>query len=111
MTLANPGLLSQAGVKVAIHSDTTSGCKFLLVSVGLAVREGLPEEEALRSVTINAAEILGVADRVGSLEAGKDADVVVFSGHPLHTYTTADLVLINGEVVHRRPVVGASGAR
>lgn len=110
MTLANPGILARAGVKVAIHSDTTSGCKFLLVAAGLAVREGMPEAEALRAVTLNAAEMLGVSGRVGSLEAGKDADLVVFSGHPFHTYTTADVVMIDGAVVHRRDA-GGEGAR
>ncbi len=56
--------------------------KYLAINAALAVREGTPEEEALKAITINAAEIIGVDDRVGSLEVGKDADIVIFSGHP-----------------------------
>ena len=62
----------------------------------------MPEDAALQAVTINPAEIIGVADRVGSLEVGKDADVVVFSGHPFDYRTVAELVIIDGQVVHRR---------
>jgi len=83
MTPKNPGLMAKAGVKVAIQTDEMSAVKYLTINAALAVREGMPEGEALKAITINAAEIIGVADRVGSLEVGKDADLVVFSGHPL----------------------------
>ena len=66
------------------------------------VRAGMPEEEALRAITINAAEIIGVDAWVGSLEVGKDADIVVFSGHPLDYRTVAELVLIDGQVAYQR---------
>jgi imidazolonepropionase-like amidohydrolase len=102
MTPRNPGLLAQAGVQVAIQTDEMSAVKYLPINAALAVREGMPEEEALRAITINAAEIIGVADRVGSLEVGKDADVVVFSGHPFDYRTVAEVVIIDGEVVHQR---------
>jgi imidazolonepropionase-like amidohydrolase len=56
----------------------------------------------LKAITINAAEIIGVADRVGSLEPGKDADVAIFSGHPFDYRTVTDLVLVDGQVAFRR---------
>jgi imidazolonepropionase-like amidohydrolase len=67
------------------------------MNAALAVQQGMDEEEALKAITINPAEIIGVADRVGSLEAGKDADVVVFSGHPLDYRSVPEVVLIDGK--------------
>ncbi len=102
MTPRNPGLMAKAGVKVAIQTDEMSAVKYLTINAALAVREGMPEEEALKAITLNAAEIIGVADRVGSLEVGKDADLVVFSGHPLDYRTVVELVLVDGQVAYRR---------
>ena len=102
MTPKNPGLLAKAGVKVAIQTDESSAVKYLTINAALAVREGMPEEEAFKAITINAAEIIGVDDRVGSLEVGKDADLVVFSGHPFDYRTVAELVLVDGQVAYRR---------
>lgn len=102
LTPKNAGLLAKAGVKVAIQTDEMSAVKYLAVNAALAVREGMPEEDALKAITINAAEIIGVGDRVGSLEPGKDADIVVFSGHPFDYRTVANLVVINGKPVFRR---------
>lgn len=101
MTPKNPGLLAKAGVKVAIQTDEMSAVKYLTINAALAVREGMLEEEALKAITINAAEIIGVADRVGSLEVGKDADLVVFSGHPFDYRTVAELVLVDGQVAYK----------
>lgn len=100
-TLENPGILARAGVKVAIQADTSSGTKWLPVQVGLAIRHGLAEADAWRAVTVTAAEILGVADRVGSLEPGKDADLVVWNGHPFSNFTRAELVYIDGRKVYQ----------
>jgi imidazolonepropionase-like amidohydrolase len=83
-----------------IQTDESSAVKYLNINAALAVREGMPEEEALKAITINAAEIIGVADRVGSLEIGKDADIVVFDGHPLDYRTVVDLVLVDGQVAY-----------
>ncbi|MFN2291917.1 MAG: amidohydrolase [Anaerolineae bacterium] len=107
MTPKNPGLMAEAGVKVAIQTDEMSAVKYLTINAALAVREGMPESEALKAITLHAAEIIGVQDRIGSLEAGKDADVVVFSGHPLDYRTVADLVLIDGQVVYQRAAEAA----
>ncbi len=102
VTLENPGILAKAGVKVALQADTSAGTKWLPMHAGLAVREGMCEEEAFRAVTITAAEIIGVADRMGSLEAGKDADIAIFDGHPFCNLTHCELVLIDGEIVYER---------
>jgi imidazolonepropionase-like amidohydrolase len=102
MTPRNPGLMARAGVKVAIQTDEMSAVKYLTINAALAIREGMPEEEALKAITINAAEVIGVEDRVGSLEPGKDADLVVFDGHPLDYRTVVELVLVDGQVAYRR---------
>jgi imidazolonepropionase-like amidohydrolase len=102
MTPRNPGILARAGVQVAIQTDEGSATRYLTINAALAVREGMPEEAALRAITIEAARIIGVDGRVGSLEAGKDADVVVFSGHPFDYRTVAELVVVDGEVAYRR---------
>ncbi len=102
MTPRNPGALARAGVKVAIQTDESSATKYLAINAALAVREGMPEKAALEAITINAAEIIGVADRVGSLEVGKDADIVVLNGHPFDYCTVPELVLVDGLVAYQR---------
>lgn len=97
MTPRNPGILSRAGVKVALQTDEMSAVKYLRINAAVAAQHGMDEEEALRAITINPAEIIGVADRIGSLEPGKDADLVVLSGHPLEYRSVPELVLIDGE--------------
>ncbi len=74
----------------------------LLLCAALAVREGMPEEDALKAITINAARAGGIDDRVGSLEKGKDADIVIFSGHPFEYKTKVDMTIINGKIVYAR---------
>ncbi len=98
----NPGIMAKAGVKVAITTDAASAVKFLTINAALAVREGMPEEEGLKSITINAAEISGIEKRVGSLEVGKDADVVIFSAHPFDYRAVPELVLVDGKVAYRK---------
>lgn len=110
MTERNAALLSEAGVKIAMASfgfgfgslgDAVQG-KWLLLEAGLATGFGLPDEEALKAVTIHAAEILGVANRVGSLEPGKDADIIILDGYPLSMKTWVERVYIEGELVFER---------
>ena len=102
MTPKNPGLMAEAGVKVAIQTDEMSAVKYLALNAALAVREGMDEEAALKAITIIAAEIIGVEDRVGSLEVGKDADIQVLSGHPFDYRTVTELVLVDGQVAYVR---------
>ena len=97
-----PRILYEAGVKLAIQTDATgSNIRHLPIAAGMAVKHGLPYEEALRAITINPAEILGVADRVGSIEKGKDADLRILDGDPLELRTKVEMVLRDGEIVYR----------
>lgn len=97
------GILHQAGVKVAITTDhPVIPIQYLPICAGFAAREGLGIEEGLKAITINAAEICGVADRVGSLEVGKDADIAIFDGNPMEVFTRTLYTLINGKVVYDR---------
>jgi imidazolonepropionase-like amidohydrolase len=73
---------------------------FLVHQATLAVKEGLDRDEALRAITVNPAEIMGLADRVGSLAVGKDADVVVWSGDPLDVMSRALRVFVGGREVY-----------
>ncbi|MHB1007278.1 MAG: amidohydrolase [Chloroflexota bacterium] len=102
-TMRAPGLLARAGVKVAIITDHwVIPIHMLILSAIMAVREGMERAEALRAVTINPAEIMGVGDRLGSLEAGKDADLQILSGDPLDALTVVERVLVNGVQVYER---------
>jgi len=95
--------LVDAGVKVALQTDADNGkIGFLPISAALAIRDGLSEEEAWRTITINPAEILGVADRVGSIEKGKDADLRITKGDPLDPRSRVHMVFIDGELVFSR---------
>ncbi len=94
------GILELAGLKPAIISDHPEiPCKYLTMSAALAVKGGMSRLEALRAITIYPAMYCGIGDRVGSLEAGKDADIAVFSGHPFDYMTRAELVFVNGRCV------------
>jgi len=100
-SMETPGILARAGIKVALMTDhPVVPVQHLLLLAALAVREGMDEEEALKAITINPAEILGIADRVGSLEKGKDADLIVLSGHPLDWRTKVELVIIDGKIAY-----------
>lgn len=99
-SFSTPGILAKAGVMVAIMSDhPVVPTENLPVYAALAVKAGMPEEEALKAITINPAIILGIDDRVGSIEPGKDADLVIFDGHPLDIQAKVKRVFINGEEV------------
>src|SRR5688572_26723710 len=80
MTYANPGVLARAGVKIAFQTSDAANSRNLPYNAALAVAYGLEPDVALRALTINPAEIFGVADRYGSLEAGKVANVIVTTG-------------------------------
>lgn len=97
------GILSAAGVKVAVTTDhPVSLIQSLPICAGLCVKSGMDEDEALRAITIHAAQICNVADRVGSLEVGKDADIVIFDGNPLEVSSEVFYTLIDGEIAYCR---------
>ncbi|MEA4827104.1 MAG: amidohydrolase [Clostridium sp.] len=101
-SFSTPAILSKNGVKISIMTDhPVTPIQYLPICAGLAVKEGLDMKEALKAITINAAEICGVSDRVGSIETGKDADIAIFDGNPLEILTSTLYTIINGEVVYR----------
>lgn len=99
-TWETPGILAKAGCHVSIITDApVTPLHYLPLCAGLAIKAGMDEYDALRAVTINPAEHIGIADRVGSLEEGKDADVVIVDGCPFDVTGVIKHVLINGEEV------------
>jgi len=101
-TMANPGLLAAAGVTVAIATDhPVVPIHLLIVQAALAVRDGLDRDTALRAVTITPARIMRVADRIGSLTPGKDADLAIWSGDPLDIMSRVEVAYIGGREVYR----------
>lgn len=97
------GKLVAAGVRPAIMTDHPEvPVQHLLLCAGVAVREGMPAEDALRAVTLRAAEVCRIQNRVGSLEPGKDADFIVLSGEPFQLSTQVDLTVIEGRIAFCR---------
>ena len=95
-------VLARAKVRFAIAASNRSSTSDLRFAAQLASRGGLPKEQALRAITLSPAEILGVADRVGSLAPGKDADFAVFNGHPLDPGSSALATWVGGELAYER---------
>ncbi|MGI6691382.1 MAG: amidohydrolase [Christensenellales bacterium] len=92
-----PGILAKAGCEVSIITDApVIPQQYLALCAGLAVKSGMDRFAALKAITINPARHAGIADRVGSLEAGKDADIVLTDGCPFEVSTTIKAVYING---------------
>lgn len=99
-TWETPGILAKAGCHVSIITDApVTPLHYLPLCAGLAIKAGMDEYEALRAVTINPAEHIGIADRVGSLEEGKDADIVIADGSPFELTGVIRHVLIDGKEV------------
>ena len=100
-SLANPGRLAAAGVTIAITTDhPVVPINFLVHQATLAVKEGLDPVVALAAITINPARIAGIDDRLGSIEVGKDADLVIWSGDPLDVNSRVELALIEGAEIY-----------
>ena len=100
LTIENPAILARAGVPVAICTDhPVIPIQYLPICAALAVRGGLEPEEALAAITIHPARLAGLDKRVGSLEPGKDADIVVTTGHPLDWNGKVRYVFIGGKQV------------
>lgn len=101
LSVKAPGILSNKGIDIAIMTDhPVIPIQNLWLCAAIATREGMDSYEALKAITINAARICGIDDVVGSIEPGKDGDVVVFDGHPLNLFTKVCYTIINGEVVY-----------
>lgn len=97
----NLGIVAKHNIPMCICTDhPVFPLKYLSVCASIAVREGLDEYDALKAITINPAEICGISDRVGSLEIGKDADIIIFDGNPLDYRTKINTVIADGEIVY-----------
>lgn len=100
--LEMPGKLARAGVRIAFVSDAPASDEaHLRISAALAIRHGLDKVDALRALTLGAAEILGVQDVAGSVDEGKFADLVIWGGEPLSLSSTVQFVIVGGKVVYQ----------
>lgn len=94
-----PGILRKAGVTVALTTDhPVSRIQYLPLCAALSVKEGMDEWDALRAITIDAARICRVDDRLGSLRVGKDADIAIYDGSPLEIASSVRATIVNGEI-------------
>ena len=101
MAFKTAGLLSKNGVLTAVTTDhPVSKIQFLPVCAGLAVKEGMFMEDGFKAITINAATICGVDDRIGSLAVGKDGDIAIFDGNPMEVFTKTLCTIIEGKIVY-----------
>lgn len=99
----NAAIMTRAGVVVSMNSDSDERARRLNIDAAKAMRYGdLTEEQALKLITINPAIQLGIQDRVGSIEVGKDADLAIWNGHPFSVYARVDTTFVDGEVFFDR---------
>lgn len=101
LKLENAGILAAEGIKVCLTADTSSGTEWLPVEAGLLTRRGLSQEDTLKGLTIYPAEVLKLEHRIGSIEAGKDADLAVFDGNPLSSLTRCKMTMIDGVIEYQ----------
>ena len=98
-----PIIFHRAGVKFAFQTDTSQyGRRYLWYQAATAVKHGMKREEALKSITLYPAQFIGVGDRLGSIETGKEATLLFLTGDPLDAQTWVDQVMIAGEIVYER---------
>ncbi len=103
LTFKTHKVLHDAGVLFSITTDhPVVLIQYLPLCAGLAVKEGLPLEEGLKAITINAAKICGVDKKLGSLKVGKDADIAIFSGNPMEVFTQTLYTIIDGKIVYEK---------
>src|SRR5207247_9233618 len=99
----NTALLHQAGASVCLKSDSNELMRHLYQEAAKCIKYGgMSEQEALRTITLNGAKQLGLDKRLGSIEIGKDADLAIFNGHPLNSFSRVELTLVEGEVYFQR---------
>lgn len=102
-TFETAGKLNKNGVQVSITTDhPVIPIQYLPICAGFAAKKGLGIDEALKAITINAAKICGVDDRLGSIEAGKDADIAIFTGNPMEVFTETLYTIIDGNIVYSK---------
>lgn len=102
-TFKTAKILQEAGVKVAINTDSpVIPLHHLNMCASYAVADGMDAYEAIKAITINPAEILGIDDAVGSIEIGKDADIVIWNGDALNIQNCVELTIVNGNIVYKK---------
>ena len=103
LTFDTAGVLSNAGLNVSLMTDhPVIPVQYLPMCAGIAVKHGMKKEKAIESITINPAKALGIEDRVGSIEVGKDADIVIWDGCPLEIQSNVIYTIINGKTVYKK---------
>lgn len=103
LTFETAGILSNVGIPVSLMTDhPETPIQYLPICAGIAIKNGMKREEALKAVTINPAKTLGILDRVGSLEEGKDADIVIWDGNPFEISSNVECTIIDGKIVYRK---------
>lgn len=103
LTFDTAGILSNAGMDVCLMTDhPVIPVHYLPICAGIAVKHGMKKEKALESITINPAKVLGIEDRVGSIEIGKDADIVIWDNNPLEIQSNVLYTIIDGKIVYKK---------
>lgn len=98
----NAAILSRHGIRVNLHTDSAAKLQFMNLDAAKAVKAGMDPDEAIKAITLNPAWTLGIEDRVGSLDVGKDADVGIWNGPPLSVFSRCVMTIVDGEVLYRR---------
>ncbi len=103
LTFDTPGILSNEGLQVSLMTDhPVIPVQYLPMCAGIAVKHGMKKEKALEAITINPAKTLGIEKRVGSLEVGKDADIVIWDNDPFELQSNVLMTIIDGKIVYER---------
>jgi imidazolonepropionase-like amidohydrolase len=103
LTFDTAGILSNAGLDVCLMTDhPVIPIQYLPLCAAIAIKHGMEKEKAIESITINPAKVLGIEDRVGSIEVGKDADIVIWDNEPLDVQSYVEYTLIDGKVVYKK---------
>ena len=103
LTFDTAGILSNAGLEVSLTTDhSVIPIQYLPICAGIAVKHGMKNDKALEAITINPARTLGIEDRVGSIEIGKDADIVIWDGNPLEIQSNVLFTIIDGKIVYKK---------
>jgi imidazolonepropionase-like amidohydrolase len=103
LTFDTAGILSNAGLDVCLMTDhPVIPIQYLPLCAAIAIKHGMKKEKAIESITINPAKVLGIEDRVGSIEVGKDADIVIWDNEPLDVQSYVEYTLIDGKVVYKK---------